>query len=191
MPCLLCLQLQAFLLAVLLAAACATPAVQAQTAAAVTPTKTTPGSTAVAPATPEKASAAAATKATPPPPAATNGAAVPKANTTGTTAPPPKTTPAAAAAATVKVSEAPSTPKGPTNMLRHNGKDIFLTGVNLGNVQFLPFEGNPYGYTPDQMCSVLATAFADIAATGANSFRFWLHIDGSRSPSWGMQVGGP
>jgi hypothetical protein len=26
-----------------------------------------------------------------------------------------------------------------TRLLKHNGEEIFLTGVNLGNVQFLPF----------------------------------------------------
>jgi hypothetical protein len=55
-------------------------------------------------------------------------------------------------------------------------------------VQFLPFEGNPYGYTAAEMRGILDTNFADIAATGANSVRFWLHIDGSRSPTWGTQV---
>ncbi|WIA16053.1 hypothetical protein OEZ85_012780 [Tetradesmus obliquus] len=70
-------------------------------------------------------------------------------------------------------------------LLQHNGRNLFLTGVNLGDVQFLPFEGNQYGLTADALRSVLDQAFAEIAATGANSVRFWLHIDGRRSPSWG------
>jgi hypothetical protein len=70
-------------------------------------------------------------------------------------------------------------------MLQHNGRDIFLTGVNLGNVQFLPFEGNPYGMPAAELRRVLNQALAEIAATGANSVRFWLHIDGSRGPSLG------
>lgn len=72
------------------------------------------------------------------------------------------------------------------NLIRHNGQDLFLTGVNIGSIQFLPFEGNPYGYSAGQMRAVLNNALADIAATGANSVRFWLHIDGSRSPNWGV-----
>jgi hypothetical protein len=77
-------------------------------------------------------------------------------------------------------------------MLQHNGKDIFLTGVNLGNVQFLPFEGNQYGMPAAELRSMLGRALADISATGANSVRFWLHIDGRRSPTWGVdQVGVP
>jgi hypothetical protein len=71
-------------------------------------------------------------------------------------------------------------------MLQHNGRDIFLTGVNLGNVQLLPFEGNPYGLPAAELRSLVNSALAEIAATGANSVRFWLHIDGSRSPSWGI-----
>jgi hypothetical protein len=89
-----------------------------------------------------------------------------------------------AAAAARPRSTAPTS----AGLLKHNGEDIFLTGVNLGNVQFLPFEGNPYGYTAAEMRNILDTNFADIAATGANSVRFWLHIDGSRSPTWGNQV---
>lgn len=73
-------------------------------------------------------------------------------------------------------------------LLKHNGHPIFLTGVNIGNVQFIPFEGNPYGYPADRLRGILGQALADIAATGANSIRFWLHIDGSRSPAWGPQV---
>jgi hypothetical protein len=72
--------------------------------------------------------------------------------------------------------------------LTHNGQELFLTGVNLGNVQFLPFAGNPYGYSVQQMQSLLQVAFAELAAAGANSVRFWLHIDGSRSPAWSAQV---
>jgi hypothetical protein len=71
-------------------------------------------------------------------------------------------------------------------LLQHNGRELFLTGVNLGNVQFLPFEGNPYGVPADELRSVLDKALGEIAATGANSVRFWLHIDGSRSPTWGI-----
>lgn len=76
---------------------------------------------------------------------------------------------------------APST----ANLITHNNQSLFLTGVNLGNVIFVPFANNSYGLTAQQMRDTLSAAFADIAATGANSIRFWLHIDGSASPSWG------
>lgn len=67
-------------------------------------------------------------------------------------------------------------------LFEHQGKKIFLTGVNLGNVQFLPFRTAPYTHTEAELKDLMRKAFADLHATGANSFRFWLHIDGSRSP---------
>jgi hypothetical protein len=67
-----------------------------------------------------------------------------------------------------------------------DGQRAFLSGVNLGNVHFVPFAANPYGYTAARMRAILDGALADIAATGANSVRFWLHIDGRTSPSWGQ-----
>jgi len=67
-------------------------------------------------------------------------------------------------------------------LFEHKGRKIFLTGVNLGNVQFLPFRDAPYNHTEAELKELMKKAFADLKATGANSFRFWLHIDGSRSP---------
>ncbi|HYX36422.1 MAG TPA: hypothetical protein VE954_25225 [Oligoflexus sp.] len=69
-------------------------------------------------------------------------------------------------------------------LFEHRGQKIFLTGVNLGNVQFLPFRNAPYAHTEAELKELLRQAFADLKATGANSFRFWLHIDGSRSPQF-------
>jgi hypothetical protein len=66
----------------------------------------------------------------------------------------------------------------------HRGQKLFLTGVNIGNVQFLPFEGNPYVHSADELRNMLRKAFADLKASGLNSYRFWLHIDGSRSPDF-------
>lgn len=97
--------------------------------------------------------------------------------------------PALAAAIIPAATQLPAQPPTlPAQLLAHQGQSLFLTGMNLGNVQFLPFEGNPYGYTADQMRGILAAALRDIAATGSNSIRLWLHIDGSRSPAWGPQV---
>ncbi|HET9240799.1 MAG TPA: hypothetical protein VFO10_26275 [Oligoflexus sp.] len=70
------------------------------------------------------------------------------------------------------------------DLFEHKGQKIFLTGVNLGNVQFLPFRNAPYSHSEAELKEMLRKAFADLKATGANSFRFWLHIDGSRSPSF-------
>jgi hypothetical protein len=70
------------------------------------------------------------------------------------------------------------------DLFEHKGQKIFLTGVNLGNVQFLPFRNAPYTHSEAELKELLRKAFADLRATGANSFRFWLHIDGSRSPSF-------
>lgn len=70
-------------------------------------------------------------------------------------------------------------------LFQHQGQALFLTGVNLGNVQLLPFDGNPYGYSAAELKVKLKEAFAALHAAGANSFRVWLHIDGSRSPTFG------
>jgi hypothetical protein len=70
------------------------------------------------------------------------------------------------------------------DLFEHKGQKIFLTGVNLGNVQFLPFRNAPYAHSEAELKDMLRKAFADLRASGANSFRFWLHIDGSRSPSF-------
>ncbi len=69
-------------------------------------------------------------------------------------------------------------------LFEHQGQKIFLTGVNLGNVQFLPFRNAPYTHSEAELKEMLRNAFADLKKSGANSFRFWLHIDGSRSPSF-------
>ncbi|MCX6131461.1 MAG: hypothetical protein NTX25_20670, partial [Proteobacteria bacterium] len=69
-------------------------------------------------------------------------------------------------------------------LFEHKGRKLFLTGVNLGNVQFLPFRNAPYAQSEAEIKDLLRKAFADLKASGANSFRFWLHIDGSRSPSF-------
>ncbi len=69
-------------------------------------------------------------------------------------------------------------------LFEHRGQKIFLTGVNLGNVQFLPFQNNPTIHKPDELRAMLRKAFADLSASGVNSYRFWLHIDGSRSPEF-------
>jgi hypothetical protein len=109
--------------------------------------------------------------------------AAPAAAPANASAAPSNATLAATAAPAAACSLSPRVAGG---MLQHNGRDIFLTGVNLGNVQLLPFEGNPYGLPAAELRSMVDSALAEIAATGANSVRFWLHIDGSRSPSWGI-----
>ncbi len=75
-------------------------------------------------------------------------------------------------------------------LFEHKGRKIFLTGVNLGNVQLLPFKNAPYSHSETELKDMLRKAFADLQASGANSFRFWLHIDGSRSPLFSQNQGG-
>ncbi len=70
-------------------------------------------------------------------------------------------------------------------LLEHKGQKVFLTGTNIGNVQFIPFRNSPYAHSEAELKAMLRKAFADLKDSGANSFRFWLHIDGSRSPSFG------
>ncbi|MCX6127764.1 MAG: hypothetical protein NTX25_01710 [Proteobacteria bacterium] len=74
-------------------------------------------------------------------------------------------------------------------LFEHRGQKIFLTGTNLGNVQFIPFRNSPYTHSEAELKDMLRKAFADLKASGANSFRFWLHIDGSRSPSFAATRG--
>ncbi len=93
----------------------------------------------------------------------------------------------AAATNWCKLTDAPSDgPSKPSteNLFEHRGKHIFLTGVNIGNVQFIPFKDNPYGSSEEEMRNLLRNAFKDLAASGVNSYRFWLHVDGSRNPSF-------
>ncbi len=88
---------------------------------------------------------------------------------------------------TCRTCEDPSTVK--REFIVHNNKEIFLTGVNLGNVHLFPFEQNPYGLSSDELKETLVTAFSDLKNAGANSYRVWLHIDGSKSPSFNQASG--
>ncbi len=79
----------------------------------------------------------------------------------------------------------PDPPASP-ELFEHNGQKLFLVGENLGNVQFLPFAQSPYVHSGPELKGILRAAFQDLAASGANSIRFWLHIDGSQSPLWAL-----
>ena len=59
-------------------------------------------------------------------------------------------------------------------LFEHRGQKLFLTGVNLGNIQFLPFKNAPYTHSESELKDLLRKAFADLKASGVNSFRFWL-----------------
>jgi len=85
----------------------------------------------------------------------------------------------------------PQPPQEPAQpeLFEHNGRKLFLVGENLGNVQFLPFDKSPYVHSGPELKSILRASFQDLAASGANSFRFWLHIDGSQSPLWAVDRG--
>lgn len=76
--------------------------------------------------------------------------------------------------------------RGSSQLFEHRGKQIFLTGVNIGNIQFIPFRGNPYGKSEEEMKNLLRAAFKDLSQSGVNSYRFWLHVDGSRNPSFDL-----
>jgi hypothetical protein len=67
-----------------------------------------------------------------------------------------------------------------------DGRPLFMYGVNIGNVKFLPFSrATQYSQSPAELRSILEGALRDISETGANTVRFWLHIDGSSSPEFG------
>ncbi len=78
----------------------------------------------------------------------------------------------------------PSGPVAEPTLFEHRGKKLFLTGVNIGNIQFLPFSQSTYTHSAAELKEILRKAFADLKASGTNSVRFWLHIDGSQSPTW-------
>ena len=61
----------------------------------------------------------------------------------------------------------------------------FLLGYNMGNVRFLPFARAPLNHTADQLRAMIHDALDDMADSGANAVRFWLHIDGSTNPEFG------
>jgi hypothetical protein len=79
--------------------------------------------------------------------------------------------------------QSPGGKKG-QQLFTHKGKDLFLTGVNIGNVQFLPFSRAPYTHNEKELKQILVNAFKDLKDSGVNSIRFWLHIDGSENPEW-------
>ncbi|MFW7379644.1 MAG: hypothetical protein ACOH5I_12600 [Oligoflexus sp.] len=84
------------------------------------------------------------------------------------------------------------------DLIEHDGEQKFWSGINLGNVNFMPFSKAPYEFDLSPYSSALPAserkrlavqsllrkALKNLADHGTNSIRFWLHIDGSLSPSF-------
>jgi hypothetical protein len=94
---------------------------------------------------------------------------------------------AVTAAATLLLAATPAPAAAATDLIKGpDGRQLFMYGVNLGNVKFLPFSrATQYSQSPAELRAILEGALRDISETGANTVRFWLHIDGSSSPDFG------
>eukprot|EP01036_Dinobryon_divergens_P027191 gene27191-35921_t len=74
-------------------------------------------------------------------------------------------------------------------LLIHNGKSVFLSGINVAWGPIAPF-GQDINYLDPNCASTtcvnnrayFTTLFSTIASNGGNSIRFWLHPDGSPLP---------
>ncbi len=61
------------------------------------------------------------------------------------------------------------------NRIQHNGQDLFLNGINLA---WMDFANDLTAFDEDLFAYVLDT----VSAVGGNCIRWWLHINGTRSP---------
>jgi len=78
---------------------------------------------------------------------------------------------------------------GLTNMLTHNGKSIFLSGINIAWGPYANFGQDINSMDPSCTTSVctstrsyFTTLFASVSSSGGNSVRFFMHPDGSALP---------
>jgi len=78
---------------------------------------------------------------------------------------------------------------GQGNRIEYNGKNIFLSGANVSWVNYGRDIGDP-DTPPDT--AFFRRMFREMHDHGANSMRFWIHIDGSATPEFtGNLVTGP
>lgn len=69
------------------------------------------------------------------------------------------------------------------NHVMFQGKPVYLRGFNIAWFDF----AKDFGRGLDE--TSLRKALADARATGGNSLRWWIHIDGSQTPEWGIVEG--
>ena len=82
----------------------------------------------------------------------------------------------------------------PLNRIRYNGQDLYLSGFNIAWFDFAQdFNVKDGNSSKGIQETKLNTAIADLKASGGNTLRWWIHIDGSTSPAWGVNglVSGP
>jgi hypothetical protein len=78
---------------------------------------------------------------------------------------------------------------GQGNRIEYNGKDVFLSGANISWVNYASDIGDP-DTPPDT--AFFRQMFRDMHDHGANSMRFWIHINGKTTPQFtGNLVTGP
>jgi len=78
---------------------------------------------------------------------------------------------------------------GQENRIEYNGKDIFLSGANISWVNYASDVGDP-DTPPDT--AFFRQMFREMHDHGANSMRFWIHINGKTTPQFsGNLVTGP
>lgn len=65
-----------------------------------------------------------------------------------------------------------------SNRIRYMGKDLYLSGFNIAWFSFAGDIGN--GVDTNQLRQVIA----DLKQAGGNTLRWWIHTDGSMTPTW-------
>lgn len=72
----------------------------------------------------------------------------------------------------------------PPGRIEHNGQELFLSGMNLAWISF----GRDLTMFNEED---FVGALDELAASGANSVRWWIHVNGSSTPQWdGHMVSG-
>jgi len=61
--------------------------------------------------------------------------------------------------------------------ITHNNQDLFLSGINLA---WISFGRDLTNFSENDFISALD----EISAAGANSVRWWIHVNGSSTPIW-------
>src|SRR4051812_48845885 len=86
----------------------------------------------------------------------------------------PSTAPAATSTAPSKAE-----PGAPPNRIQHRGEELYLSGFNIAWFDF----ANDVGKGINE--ARLRQAAKDLADSGGNTLRWWIHTDGSTTPEWG------
>jgi mannan endo-1,4-beta-mannosidase len=71
----------------------------------------------------------------------------------------------------------------PLNRIRHAGKDLYLSGFNIAWFEY----SKDFGKGINE--ARLRQAASDVSSAGGNTLRWWVHVDGTTTPEWGLVNG--